>query len=119
MSHLPQPATKRTRYEIMALSVGLIGLSALFLGLTAVDIWAAARPYPQIEFAARFWKRRFWMLDAPREWLFLAWLSFLALHSLYCAIAARHELSSREYDNTVEERKWLRGSSEDGTDEEK
>lgn len=120
MLRLPQPATRGAKCETMALSAGYIGLSVLFLGCAAVNAWALTASGSQLEFAGRFWKLRFWMFDAPREWLFLAWLSFLVLHSLYHASVAQHEgRCSREFDDTGEEREWLQGLSEDAADEEK
>lgn len=118
----PLPAPAGSKRETMALSAVFIGLFALFLGLAAVGAWAVTARESQLEFAGRFWKQRFWMLDAPREWLFLVWLSLLALHSLYRASIAPSQYegpSTREYDDTAEEREWLRGSSEDTADEEK
>lgn len=116
LSHL---ATGDAKREIIALSSLFVGLSALFLGFAASNVWAVATSASAspLEFAGRFWNMRYWMFDAPREWLFLAWLSLLALHSLYRASVAQYGRPSSR--STAEERELLRGFSEDSTDEEK
>ncbi|KAI0468032.1 hypothetical protein F4859DRAFT_524892 [Xylaria cf. heliscus] len=123
VSDLPsrsEPTAKKDAREITALSTGFLGIAALFLVLAVVDVWAKVSGGSLLEFAHRFWRQRFWILDAPREFIFLLWLTILALHSLYCVNFGRNKQPINEdHYKTEEEREWLRDSVDDTTDAER
>ncbi|KAI1296028.1 hypothetical protein F5Y03DRAFT_371139 [Xylaria venustula] len=114
---LSDPATRKSRRETVVLSAGFVCLAAMFIILAVVDVWARIAGGSHFEFAHRFWKQRFWMLDAPRDLIFLLWLTLLAFHSLYRALVARSKSpTDKSHHETVEEREWLRNSVEYTTD---
>ena len=93
----------------VAFAASLLIIAILFGSVTAVNLWAATMSLPPAEFAHRFLSSRYWLIDAPKEWIFLLWTFCLAPYSEW---VDTHELEEEQqhYTTDVEEMQYLQES---------
>ncbi|KAI8627967.1 hypothetical protein F5Y19DRAFT_486547 [Xylariaceae sp. FL1651] len=99
------------RVAELGLCGALVIVALLFLLIAVASLWILLKRQTPQEFASSFWQVRSWLIDSPRDYIFMLWTCCLVVYNEY---KDTYQLRSSETHYTgLEEMELFRDTAED------